>query len=128
NLEWARDNRTTGIRIPLSDPAARRVENRLAGMDCNPYLGIAASLACCYLGLKDGVRPTASYKGDAYDGEEAIPRGLHGALDLFDAATSLHDVLHPEFARVYSIVKRTEYSEFLQVISPWEREYLLMNV
>jgi len=39
NLEWARDNRTTGIRIPLSGPEARRVENRLAGMDCNPYLG-----------------------------------------------------------------------------------------
>ncbi|MCL4162014.1 UNVERIFIED_CONTAM: hypothetical protein GTU68_033777, partial [Idotea baltica] len=36
NLEWGRDNRTTGIRVPLSSPAARRVENRLAGMDCNP--------------------------------------------------------------------------------------------
>jgi len=29
NLEWARDNRTTGIRIPISDPQSRRVENRL---------------------------------------------------------------------------------------------------
>ena len=28
NLEWGRDNRTTGIRIPLSDPEARRVENK----------------------------------------------------------------------------------------------------
>ncbi|HAR50596.1 MAG TPA: glutamine synthetase, partial [Roseovarius nubinhibens] len=46
NLAWARDNRTTGLRIPISSPKARRIENRLAGMDCNPYLGIAASLAC----------------------------------------------------------------------------------
>lgn len=128
NLEWARDNRTTGIRIPLSEPVARRVENRLAGMDCNPYLGIAASLACCYLGLQDQERPDKQYKGDAYDGEEDIPRGVFSALDIFDEATRLHDVLHPEFARVYSIVKRTEYSEFLQVISPWEREHLLLNV
>jgi len=37
-------------------------------------------------------------------------------------------VLHPEFARVYSVVKRAEYDEFLQVISPWEREHLLLNV
>jgi glutamine synthetase len=37
-------------------------------------------------------------------------------------------VLGPDFARVYSIVKRAEYSEFLQVISPWEREHLLLNV
>ena len=56
NLEWGRDNRTTGIRVPVSDPAARRAENRLAGMDCNPYLGIAASLACGYLGPGRGPR------------------------------------------------------------------------
>ncbi len=128
NLEWARDNRTTGIRVPLASPASRRVENRIAGMDCNPYLGIAASLAAGYLGLMEEERPTAQYRGDAYDGEEAIPRDLGAALDLFDEATKMHEVLGPEFARVYSIVKRTEFNEFLQVISPWEREHLLLNV
>jgi len=128
NLAWARDNRTTGIRVPLSGPNARRVENRLAGMDCNPYLGIAASLACGLLGLKNEIRPDKQFKGDAYAGETAIPRVLGDALDLFDEATELHDILHPEFARVYSIVKRTEYEEFLNVISPWEREHLLLNV
>ncbi len=128
NLEWGRDNRTTGIRVPLASPASRRIENRIAGMDCNPYLGIAASLAAGYLGLMEELRPTAQYRGDAYDGEEAIPRDLGEALDLFDEATKMHEVLGPEFARVYSIVKRTEFNEFLQVISPWEREHLLLNV
>jgi glutamine synthetase len=128
NLEWGRDNRTTGIRVPLSSTASRRVENRLAGMDCNPYLGIAASLACGYLGLTEGRAPAPEFKGDAYDGDGDIPRVLGSALDLFDNALSLHAVLGPEFARVYSIVKRAEYDEFLQVISPWEREHLLMNV
>ncbi len=128
NLEWGRDNRTTGIRIPVSDYKSRRVENRLAGMDCNPYLGIAASLACGYLGLKEGSKPSKEFKGDAYDGLEAIPRGLHSALDLFDQSGAIQDILHPEFARVYSIVKAAEYDEFLQVISPWEREHLLLNV
>ena len=128
NLEWGRDNRTTGIRVPLSSPAARRVENRLAGMDCNPYLGIAASLACGYLGLMEKRQPRAELKGDAYDGEGDIPRVLGSALSLFEEATALHDILSPEFARVYSIVKRAEYEEFLQVISPWEREHLLLNV
>ena len=114
--------------MPLSSPKSRRVENRIAGMDCNPYLGIAASLAAGYLGLMEEKRPTSQYRGDAYEGEEDIPRDLGYALELFDAATSLHDVLGPEFARVYSIVKQTEYNEFLQVISPWEREHLLLNV
>ena len=128
NLSWARDNRTTGIRIPISGPEARRVENRLAGMDCNPYLGIAASLACGYLGLIEQKRPSDSYQGDAYEQDTDLPRVMGEALDLFDAAKALHEVLHPDFARVYSIIKRTEYEEFLQVISPWEREHLLLNV
>ncbi len=128
NLEWARDNRTTGIRVPLSSPAGRRVENRIAGMDCNPYLGIAASLAAGYLGLIEEKRPSAQFRGDAYAGDEAIPRDLGAALDLFDEAHDMHEILGPDFARVYSIVKRTEYEEFLQVISPWEREHLLLNV
>ncbi len=128
NLAWGRDNRTTGIRIPLSGPDSRRIENRLAGMDCNPYLGMAASLACGYLGLMNEIRPDKQFRGDAYEGDEDIPRVQGQALDLFDDNKELHDVLGPEFARVYSIVKRTEYEEFLQVISPWEREHLLLNV
>lgn len=128
NLEWARDNRTTGIRVPLSGPESRRVENRIAGMDCNPYLGIALSLACGYLGLINQERPRRQFQGDAYEGDGDIPQVMGSALDLFDEALALHEVLGPEFARVYSIVKRAEYDEFLQVISPWEREHLLMNV
>lgn len=128
NLDWGRDNRTTGIRIPISGPEARRVENRLAGMDCNPYLGIAVSLACGLLGLEEKQNPEPECTTDSYQGEGDVPPVLGDALDLFEEATKLHEILGPEFARVYSIIKRAEYDEFLQVISPWEREHLLLNV
>jgi glutamine synthetase len=128
NLEWGNDNRTTGLRVPISSPAARRVENRLAGMDCNPYLGIAASLACGYLGLKEGIGPRAECTTNAYMSEDDLPMTLGAALDTFDDATGLHEILGPEFCKIYSAVKRDEYNEFLQVISPWEREHLLLNV
>jgi glutamine synthetase len=97
-------------------------------MDCNPYLGIAASLACGYLGLMEKEQPQPEFKGDAYAGDGDIPRTLGEALDIFNDADALQDVLGTEFGRVYAIVKRAEYDEFLQVISPWEREHLLMNV
>jgi len=128
NLEWGRDNRTTGIRVPISPPESRRIENRLAGMDCNPYLCIAASLACGYLGMKNEIWADKRFQGDAYKAEEDIPQGLRAALALFDNAEEMHQVLGPDFARVYSIVKHSEHDEFLQVISPWEREHLLLNV
>jgi glutamine synthetase len=128
NLEWGRDNRTTGLRVPVSGPEARRLENRLAGMDCNPYLGIAASLACGYLGLKEGKDPRAECKTDAYNMETDLPYNMGDALDLLDEDKALREVLGTEFCDVYDSVKRNEYKEFLQVISPWEREHLLLNV
>jgi glutamine synthetase len=128
NLEWARDNRTTGLRVPVSDPAATRIENRIAGMDCNPYLGIAASLACGYLGLKAGLVPRPECVGDAYNQEGDLPESLGEALDLFEEAHEMRSVLGDEFCRTYEAVKRLEYTEFLRVISPWEREHLLLNV
>lgn len=128
NLEWGRDNRTTGLRVPVSGPEARRLENRLAGMDCNPYLGLAASLACGYLGLKAGLSPKAECVGDAYNSESDLPYNMGDALDLLEEDAALVEVLGPEFCAVYDSVKRNEYKEFLQVISPWEREHLLLNV
>ncbi|MBL3569275.1 glutamine synthetase [Rhodovulum sp. BSW8] len=128
NLLWGRDNRTTGLRVPVAEPEARRVENRLAGMDCNPYLGIAASLACGYLGLVEELLPRPEFTGDAYSGDEDIPRNVAEALDLFEAASPMREVLGEEFCTVYSAVKELEYKQFLQVISPWEREHLLLNV
>ena len=128
NLEWGADNRTTGIRIPISGPTARRVENRVSGMDANPYLALAASLACGYLGMKRGLKPREPMTGEAYEQPRGMPRSLHGGLDLFDGAPELAEILGEEFCSVYKAVKRHEAEAFLEVISPWEREHLLLNV
>lgn len=128
NLEWARDNRTTGLRVPVSGPSARRIENRIAGMDCNPYLGIAGSLATGLLGLDEKLEPTPEFQGEAYDSEATFPQIFGGALEQFAAAPDIQSILGPEFCAVYRAVKSVEYNAFLQVISPWEREHLLTNV
>ena len=128
NLEWGRDNRTTGLRVPISSPSGRRIENRLPGMDCNPYLGIAATLACGYLGLMEKKAARPEFIGSAYIDNEDIPVNMGDALDLLDEDAALKEVMGPGFVAVYNSVKRNEYKEFLQVISPWEREHLLLNV
>ncbi|WP_417588543.1 glutamine synthetase family protein [Pararhodobacter oceanensis] len=128
NLEWGRDNRTTGLRVPISAPEARRVENRLAGMDCNPYLGFAASLACGLLGLREQKQPRAECTVNAYMGDDGLPMTLGEAVDIFAEDTALGEILGADFAALYAAVKRHEYTEFQAVISPWERQHLLMNV
>lgn len=128
NIQWASDNRTVGIRAPVASPAARRVENRVIGADANPYVALAATLACGYLGLKNRIEPAPEFKGDAYLSEYQLPRSLGEALGWLDDEHDLHDVLGKEFITVYSEVKELEHDEFMKVISPWEREHLLLHV
>ncbi|MEP3296681.1 MAG: glutamine synthetase family protein [Pseudoruegeria sp.] len=128
NLEWASDNRTTGLRVPQSDPSARRLENRVIGMDCNPYLAIAASLACGYLGMKNKVKPRPEAVNEVWEIEDRLPPGLNMALDLFQEADELIDTLGREFCTLYHDIKRAENEEYQREISPWERQHLLLNV
>ncbi|NKB52667.1 MAG: glutamine synthetase [Rhizobiaceae bacterium] len=128
NVRWGYDNRTTGLRIPTSDPQARRVENRVPSSDANPYLALAASLACGYLGLEQELACDDSVALAANEGNNDLPRGLLDALGLFEGGNKLQEILGPDFVGVYAAIKREEYETFMQVISPWEREYLLLNV
>ncbi|SLN37736.1 Gamma-glutamylputrescine synthetase PuuA [Pseudoruegeria aquimaris] len=128
NLEWGADNRTTGLRIPTSGPEARRVENRVIGIDCNPYLAIAASLACGYLGMEQAVAPRPEVSGEVYAGEAELPDNLGDALDLFEEEAAVKEVLGREFCALFDAIKRAELEEFKREISPWEREHLLLNV
>ncbi|MGR3342316.1 MAG: glutamine synthetase family protein [Paracoccaceae bacterium] len=128
NLEWATDNRTTGLRIPNSPPESRRVENRVIGIDSNPYLAIAASLGCGFLGMVNKIDPSPEAMGEVYHQGEILPRNLEDALDGFEESNPMRDVLREEFCQLYSAIKRAELDEFQREISPWERQHLLLNV
>ncbi len=128
NTHWGYDNRTVGLRVPIAAAAQTRVENRLAGADANPYLSMAASLACGYLGIVEQLQPEAPLNGSAYEHPYGLPRSLEEALRLFGDCAALRDVLGERFVDAYCAVKEAEYDAFSRVISSWEREYLLLNV
>jgi glutamine synthetase len=128
NVHWGVDNRTTGLRVPISEPASRRVENRVAGADANPYLAIAASLACGYLGMIEKIEPSLPVEGSAYKLPVGLPRHLEDGLRRLDRAKPLKEILGTRFVKVLTAIKEAENEAYLQVISPWEREFLLLNV
>jgi glutamine synthetase len=128
NIQWGVDNRTVGIRSPVSTPAARRVENRVIGADANPYVALAATLACGYLGIEQKLEPTEECTGDGYRSAYDLPRSLGEAVALLRTQQDLADVLGKEFLTVYTEIKDLEHEEFMRVISPWEREHLLLHV
>ena len=53
---------------------------------------------------------------------------LDEALRELRASEPLVELLGPTFVEAFALVKEAEYEVFLQVISSWEREHLLLNV
>lgn len=128
NFHWDYDNRTTGFRVLDNNPKAMRVENRIASADVNPYLAIATSLACGYIGMKQGLEPTPALGGSAYDEPMQLSRHWYDSLQRLKDCQELRDILGETFIDVYVSVKEVEFDNFLNVISPWEREHLLLKV
>ena len=128
NLAWAIDNRTVGLRVPDSPPEARRIENRLAGSDVNPYLVIAATLACGYLGMINRLQPTEATEGSAYGDDHSLHRHIYAAIDAMRESKGMRSLLGDAFIDLYTALKEHEYREFAEIITPYEREILMFNV
>ena len=128
NVRWGYDNRTCGIRIPNSGPQARRVENRVPGVDTNPYLAMAATLACGYMGMIEGLPASEPMSDSAYDLDYEFPVTLDDAVNRMLACEPLHDILGTEFVQAFCAVKRKECETFNKGITAWEREHLQLHV
>jgi glutamine synthetase len=128
NLHWGFDNRSCGLRVPISGPENRRIENRMPGADANPYLALAACLACGYLGIKEGLEPSAMVEGNAYDRPRTLPRTLSEALDRFAMCDPVIKLLGEAFCASFQRIKAHELAQFEGVISSWERDHLLLKV
>lgn len=128
NVQWGADNRSCGLRVPVSDARNRRIENRLPGADANPYLAFAASLVCGYIGMVDRMQPPKSIEGNAYNRARTLPRTLETALDRFSHCRPVKALLGEEFFDIFYAIKECELFNYQSVISSWEREHLLLRV
>jgi glutamine synthetase len=128
NLQWGYDNRSCGLRVPISDHANARIENRLPGADSNPYLAIAASLVCGYLGVQDKLEPMPMVEGNAYLHARTLPRNLDEAIDRMLACQPVIEHFGAPFIRAFAQIKTAELVAFEGVISSWERNHLLLKV
>ena len=130
NLAWGHDNRTAGLRIPASGPHARRVENRIAGADANPYLAIAASLAAGLAGLDEELPPSEPLDtgANAYLQAHALERSFLPAHERMAGSASARALLGDAFVTGFCAVKALEYQSYLSEISAWERRFLLPQV
>lgn len=126
---WGRDNRTTAVRIPLSSPAATRVEHRVAGADANPYLVVAAVLAGMDHGITGALEPPPETRGNAFEtGETGLPIHWDSALQAFESSEFVATYFGAEYRRLFTAVKRQELESFRARVPQSEYETYLAIV
>ncbi len=128
NVNWSRENRTVGFRVPESSTASRRIENRIPGSDVNPYLAIAASLVCGLIGIEQKIDRKAEFIGQSGEDERrALPKTLTEALSGFRESDELREYLGDALVTTFADVKQAEYEHRESVLSPWDVRYLMVN-
>ncbi len=122
-IAWSYDNRTAGFRVVGRGPSLR-IESRVPGADCNPYLVYAASLASGLDGIANRIEPPDVFEGDVYAAEELphVPRTLRDATDLFEQSHFARNTFGNDVVDHYTHFFRTEQAAFDHAVTDWERK------
>ena len=103
------------------------MENRLPGADANPYVAIAATLLSGYLGVEERLERSPEAFGNAYLVQSTLPRTMVQALERLAACTPARALLGEDFFQTFLRVKQQELDAFEGIVTPWEREHLLLK-
>ena len=121
-MAWSMDNRTAGFRV-VGNGQSLRIENRIPGADCNPYLALAASLASGLDGIANKIEPPEVFVGDIYQARDLprVPYTLSQALENFENSKFAKAAFGNEVVEHYSHFYRTEAAAYDKAVTDWER-------
>lgn len=122
-LAWSHDNRTAGFRI-TGKGENLRIECRIPGADCNPYLAFAAALASGLDGIKNKIKPPEMFKGNAYDAADVpqVPRTLRDAIHRLRISKFADKVFGKGVVKHYVHHFTNEQKTYDATVTDWERK------
>lgn len=117
---WGTDNRTLGFRV-VGHGSGMRVESRIPGSDCNPYIALAATIAGGLHGVVNRIEPPAPFDGNGYEADlPRIPHTLVDAIDLFEGSEVARTAFGEEAHFHLLHMARQEWAEFNNAVTDWE--------
>ncbi|NQU47242.1 MAG: type I glutamate--ammonia ligase [Planctomycetes bacterium] len=137
HLAWSMRNRSPLIRIPDRRGIGTRAELRMPDPSCNPYLAFAVMLAAGLNGIKNKIEPPAPVSGNVYRMSarersrlkiKSLPGNLGEALDAFEKDKVLKDALGEHTFHQFIIAKRSEWSDYIAAVHPWELDRYLTSM
>jgi glutamine synthetase len=120
---WGLDNRTVAVRaVSGQDAGSTHLELRRAGADANPYLVLAAAVACALAGIEQRLPAPAAVSGDAAlaAGAELLPSSLEASLVAFRADAEARAMLGARFSQHFAATRAWELSAWQQAVTDWE--------
>jgi glutamine synthetase len=121
-LAWSADNRTAGFRVVGNGPGLR-IECRIPGADCNPYLAYAALLASGLDGIENRIAPPPMFEGDVYGAAQlpGVPKSLAEATARFADSAFARKAFGKPVVEHYTRFFTTEQECFDRAVTDWER-------
>lgn len=121
-VAWSYDNRTAGFRI-VGKGQSLRIECRIPGADCNPYLAFAASLACGINGITNKIEPPEIFEGDIYAAQhlDRVPYTLKEANEKFKHSEFAKQAFGENVVKHYSHHFDEEVKAFEAAVTNWEK-------
>ncbi|GLS86791.1 glutamine synthetase [Cypionkella aquatica] len=113
-LTWGYENRTTCFRLVGHDAASLRVENRLPGADCNPYLSAAATIAAGTAGILEQIEPDPETIGSGYaqKPDRDFARSMPEAIERLRGSDFAKNWLGERFVETFTATRQCQYDEF----------------
>ena len=122
-IAWSYDNRTAGFRV-VGKGNSLRIECRIPGADCNPYLTYAAALASGLDGIKNKIEPPPIFEGDVYSAATlpSVPLTLGDAITVFESSQFTKDTFGEEVVTHYTHFFETELEAYQSAVTDWDRQ------
>jgi glutamine synthetase len=119
-IGWGLDNRTLGLRV-VGHGQGMRVESRIPGADCNPYLALAATIAGGLLGIESGLDCGDPYVGNGYTADlPRIPHTLVDAIAAFRGSDVARDAFGEDVHFHLTHLAEAEWAAFSGAVTNWE--------
>jgi glutamine synthetase len=122
-LAWSYDNRTAGFRV-VGAGSSLRIECRIPGADCNPYLAFAAALASGLDGIANRIEPPEHFSGDVYAAQNLarVPYTLAEATERFTSSDFAKRAFGDDVVEHYTHFFRSEQNAYNFAVTDWERK------
>ncbi|WP_419807920.1 glutamine synthetase family protein [Sphingomonas sp.] len=126
---WGYDDRSAAVRVITGSPSETRIEHRLAGADCNPYLALTAIFAGMLAGIDGAIDPGPRHAPSSHGhGERSLPLDWSPAIAAFAASDAMADALGTAGRDMVAACKRQDRDELLTRVPDTEYDTYLATL